>query len=90
MRNYDRLAFQLMLGVSIVALGGCTENDNQTASQGHSGIVCQYVMDEDTAQLKSESEADLLESAKGGNTDAQYIAGYTNYTTFGMAQDCKE
>lgn len=68
---------RLLLVCSIAALCGCSDKADVPEVQVQGERACQYVLDEDTARLKREFEAEWL----------NHVAGYTNYTTVGMAED---
>ena len=67
-----------LIAVGVVSFAGCSEKRKEPQKQTE--LVRQYAMDEDTARLKREFE----------NAWLARVAGYTNYTTFGMAQDCSD
>ena len=67
-----------LMAVGVVSFAGCSEKRKEPQKQTE--LVRQYAMDEDTARLKREFE----------NAWLARVAGYTNYTTFGMAQDCSD
>ncbi len=81
MERLDRKAIRfLLLTMCLTAFCGCSENNEKSAAQEQGGRTCRYVMDEDTARLKREFEEEWL----------KHVAGYTNYTTVGMAEDCAD
>ena len=80
MRRCSRILVRLSLAVDIAALCGCSDKVDGPVVQAQGEPACRYVMDEDTARLKREFEEEWL----------KHVAGYTNYTTVGMAEDCAD
>lgn len=80
MRRCSRILVRLSLAVGIAALCGCSDKVDGPMVRAQGEPACRYVMDEDTARLKREFEEEWL----------KHVAGYTNYTTVGMAEDCAD